>query len=170
MQSDLTRAAARLRTVLATPCPYDFGDGSGQTLTTGQVFFRLYADYDAAKAAWSAEQQDKQQTLEAMYPSTRPSDNEKRMNGYLQWYEATAAPRIAGMMEKQSLARSVFSPEDVAVITDIISSPVGQALAQAEPVPHRVFISGAPLAGSPDVDAGAVAAFIKAFQTLMYDV
>lgn len=126
LNRDLFEMKVQLRKVLMTPYKYDFGDGSDETLTLEQVFFRLYSDYVEAKAEWNQKQVDKKAELKRTIID--PND---RMDAYLDWYGLVAEAESVRLEEKLGSVLNVFSPSDMNIINAILNCGVGGELESA---------------------------------------
>lgn len=131
LNSKLFEAKNKLREVLMTPYPYNFGDGKQDVLTLEQVFYRLYSDYVEAKQAWAEKQVAKKNELAKKYPEQTAEDYKQRNNEFLDWYEITAEAEVLGVEEKLGKVLSVFSPGDMEIINGILDSGVGREIAEA---------------------------------------
>ena len=131
LNGKLFDAKTKLRRVLMTPYPYNFGDGSKDVLTIEQVFYRLYEEYVSEKLAWAKEQLAKKNALAAKYPDNTAIDYAERDNEYLNWYETVAEARTLAVAEKFGKVLNVFSPGDMDVIAAILNSGAGREVAQA---------------------------------------
>lgn len=131
LNGKLFDAKSKLRKVLMTPYPYNFGEG----LTTGfmlqQVFYRLYGDYVDAKQVWAKVQLEKKIELDAKYPGETKDSNRNKQNDYLDWYETTAESQLLKVQEKLGKVLNVFSPGDMEIITGILDSGAGREIAEA---------------------------------------
>lgn len=131
LNSKLFDAKSKLRKVLMTPYPYNFGDGLTVDFTLQQVFYRLYSEYVDAKQAWAKVQLEKKIELDTKYPGTAPEDNRNKQNDYLDWYETTAESQLLKVNEKLGKVLNVFSPGDMEIITGILDSGAGREVAEA---------------------------------------
>ncbi|WP_052282048.1 hypothetical protein [Kluyvera genomosp. 1] len=131
LNSRLFDAKSKLRKVLMTPYPYNFGEGLTTGFTLQQVFYRLYSEYVDAKQAWAKVQLDKKTELNAKYPGNSREDNRSRQNDYLDWYETTAESQLLKVQEKLGKVLNVFSPGDMEIITGILDSGAGREVAEA---------------------------------------
>ncbi|WP_341299608.1 hypothetical protein MHB44_13700 [Lysinibacillus sp. FSL H8-0500] len=131
LNSKLFEAKNKLREVLMTPYPYNFGDGKQDVLTLEQVFYRLYSDYVEAKQQWAEKQVAKKNALEKKYPEHTAEAYKQRNNEFLDWYEITAEAEVLGVDEKLGKVLSVFSPGDMEIINGILDSGVGREIAEA---------------------------------------
>lgn len=128
----LFEAKTRLRRVLMTPYPYNFGDGTPtEGLTLQQVFYRLYGEYVAAKRDWAQMQLDKKSELKKTYSGGTQADNLAIENEYLEWYETVAEPQMLVVEKKLGEVLNVFSPGDMEVITGILDSGAGREVSEA---------------------------------------
>jgi hypothetical protein len=131
LNGKLFEAKSKLREVLMTPYPYNFGDGNSDVLTLEQVFYKLYNDYVSAKEAWAQKQLDKKAELEQKYPDNIENANVKRNDAYLDWYGIVAESEELVVEEKYGKVLGVFSPGDMEIITGILESGSGRELAEA---------------------------------------
>lgn len=120
LNRDLFEMKVRLREVLMTPYQYDFGNGMEDSMTLEQVFYRLYSEYVAAKAAWNQKQLDKKAELKR----TIIDPNERR-DAYLEWYGLVAEAERVMLDEKLGKVLNVFSPSDMSIINAILNCGVG---------------------------------------------
>lgn len=133
LNRDLFEMKVRLREVLMTPYQYDFGDGTEDTMTLEQVFYRLYSEYVAAKAAWNQKQADKKAELKR----TIIEPNERR-DAYLEWYGLVAEAELVILEEKLGKVLNVFSPGDMNIINSILNCGVGGEIESARSVMNMV--------------------------------
>lgn len=126
MNRDLFEMKVRLREVLMTPYQYDFGDGTQDTMTLEQVFYRLYSEYVNAKAQWNQKQADKKAELKR----TIIDPNERR-DAYLEWYGLVAESQRVMLEEKLGKVLNVFSPGDMNIINAILNCGVGGEIESA---------------------------------------
>lgn len=131
LNGKLFDAKAKLRKVLMTPYPYNFGDGLTTGFTLQQVFYRLYSEYVDAKQAWAKVQLEKKAELDARYPGETKENNRSKQNDYLDWYETTAESQLLKVQEKLGKVLNVFSPGDMEIITGILDSGAGREIAEA---------------------------------------
>lgn len=131
LNGKLFDAKSKLRKVLMTPYPYNFGDGLTTGFTLQQVFYRLYSEYVDAKQAWAKVQLEKKAELEARYPGDTKENNRSKQNDYLDWYETTAESQLLKVQEKLGKVLNVFSPGDMEIITGILDSGSGREIAEA---------------------------------------
>lgn len=131
LNGKLFEAKSKLRDVLITPYPYNFGDGSTDVLTLEQVFYRLYNDYVVAKEAWAQKQLDKKTELEQKYPDSIENAEVKRNDAFLDWYGTVAESEELLVSEKLGKVLAVFSPGDMEIITGILESGTGRELSEA---------------------------------------
>lgn len=120
LNRDLFEMKVRLREVLMTPYPYDFGDGTEDTMTLEQVFYRLYGEYVDAKEAWNQKQADKKAELKRTV-----IDPNERKDAYLEWYGLIAEAEQVALEEKLGRVLNVFSPSDMNIINAILNCGVG---------------------------------------------
>lgn len=126
LNRDLFEMKVRLREVLMTPYQYDFGDGTQDTMTLEQVFYRLYSEYVNAKAQWNQTQADKKAELKR----TIIDPNERR-DAYLEWYGMVAEAQRVMLEEKLGKVLNVFSPSDMNIINAILNCGVGGEIESA---------------------------------------
>lgn len=126
MNRELFALKNRLRTVLRSPYPYDFGDGLVENMTVEQVFYRLYNDYVEEKSNWNRMQLDKKKELEMSI-----IDPVVRNDKYLEWYGTVAEAARVNLEEKHGRVLSVFSPNDMDIINAILNCGVGGEIEQA---------------------------------------
>lgn len=131
LNGKLFEAKTKLREVLMTPYPYNFGDGSKDLLTLEQVFYRLYGDYVAAKQAWVQKQLEKKRELAERYPDNTAEAYRRRDDDYLDWYQTAAESEALVVEEKLGKVLGVFSPGDMEIITGILDSGAGREIAEA---------------------------------------
>lgn len=131
LNGKLFDAKTKLREVLMTPYPYNFGDGDTSVLTLSQVFYRLNSDYIDAKEKWAQKQIDKKNELAKLYPGQTDADYSKRNDEFLDWYETIAEAEVLGVEEKLGKVLSVFSPGDMEIIAGILDSGAGREIAEA---------------------------------------
>ena len=116
----------KLRQLLLSEYPYDFGDGNETKYTLQQVYFRLYDDYIKALNEWSKIQSSKKEELQKKY-TTRKEFKE----AYIEWYEIEAEKHIANIDEKKSKILAVFSPNDMKILEGVLDSGTGAELQEA---------------------------------------
>lgn len=126
LNRELYELKSRLREVLMTPYPYDFGEGTVYNMTMEQVFYRLYNDYIEAKSKWNKEQLDMKEKLEKEI-----IDKVARHDKYLDWYGTVAEAARVNLDEKLGKVLSVFSPTDMNIINAILNCGVGGEIEQA---------------------------------------
>lgn len=131
LNSMLFEAKNKLREVLMTPYPYNFGDGKQDVLTLEQVFYRLYSEYVNTKQVWAEKQVAKKNELAKKYPENTAEAYKRRNNEFLDWYEITAEAEVLGVEEKLGKVLGVFSPGDMEIINGILDSGVGREIAEA---------------------------------------
>lgn len=131
LNGKLFDAKSKLRKVLMTPYPYNFGDGLTTGFTLQQVFYRLYSEYVDAKQAWAKVQLEKKAELDAKYPGETKETNRSKQNDYLDWYETTAESQLLKVQEKLGKVLNVFSPGDMEIITGILDSGAGREITEA---------------------------------------
>ena len=116
----------KLRGILMTPYPYDFGEGLNEDMTLEQVFFRLYDEYVSAKSEWSLKQIMKKEEIEKKYV-----DKTTQEDKYLEWYGAVAESERVKLQEKMGKVLNVFTPTDMDIINGILNCGVGGEIEQA---------------------------------------
>ncbi|MCD7826900.1 MAG: hypothetical protein LUH14_13245 [Clostridiaceae bacterium] len=126
LNRELFEMKVRLREVLMTPYPYDFGDGMEESLTLEQVFYRLYNEYVKAKEAWAKKQAKKKAKLKRTI-----IDPKEREDAYLDWYGSVAEAEKVLLEEKMGEVLNVFSPSDMNIINGILNCSVGAELEEA---------------------------------------
>lgn len=131
LNGKLFDAKSKLRKVLMTPYPYNFGEGLTTGFTLQQVLYRLYGDYVDAKQVWAKVQLEKKIELDAKYPGETKDSNRNKQNDYLDWYETTAESQLLKVQEKLGKVLNVFSPGDMEIITGILDSGAGREIAEA---------------------------------------
>lgn len=132
MNGKLYDAKTKLRKVLMTPYPYNFGDGTPATgLTLQQVFYKLYGDYVHAKQKWAKMQVEKKDELARNHSGNTAEDHQAIQNEYLEWYETKAEPHALNVKEKLGKVLNVFSPGDMEIITGILESGSGREISEA---------------------------------------
>lgn len=131
LNSKVAEAKNRLRELLMTEYPYDFGDGDDKKYTLQEVFFRLYDEWIEASEKWSEIQNKKKDELRKVFPSTDAKSNEKYNDAYLEWYETVAESNLNAINEKMSKVISVFTPNDMKILEGILDSGSGAELQQA---------------------------------------
>lgn len=131
LNGKLFDAKSKLRKVLMTPYPYNFGEGLTTGFTLQQVFYRLYGNYVDAKQVWAKVQLEKKIELDAKYPGETKDSNRNKQNDYLDWYETTAESQLLKVQEKLGKVLNVFSPGDMEIITGILDSGAGREIAEA---------------------------------------
>lgn len=132
-----------LRALLLKKFPYDFGEGTVNTMTFSQVFYKLYEEYISVKSGWSAEKHKVRQDIKTEYYTKYGIDelrtdavekeNIDRMieEKYLKWYESVSQTRELEIEEKLGTVLSVFSPNDINAINGILESGSGEEIEQA---------------------------------------
>ncbi len=132
LNDKVMEAKNSLRTMLAEPYPYNFGDGSDAVLSLEQVFYKLYKEYAEAKQKWSQKQLDKKHELAVKYPSKSRADYQSQDDEYLDWYGTVAESELLIIDEKLGKVLSVFSPGDMKIINAILDSSSGREIADAK--------------------------------------
>lgn len=116
----------RLRKLLISPYPYDFGDGLEHDYTLQEVYFRLYDEYMDEIYKWNRFLADKKRELMEQYPI-----KEEYENAYLEWYENNAEDYLDVINQKKSKVLTVFSPNDMKILEGILDSGSGAELQEA---------------------------------------
>lgn len=124
-------AKAKLREVLMTPYPYNFGDGDTSVLTLEQVFYRLYGEYVDTKQKWAQKQLDKRNELKKKYPGETTASYVRQEDEFLDWYGVVAEAEELIVQEKLGMVLNVFSPGDMEIINGILDSGTGRELTEA---------------------------------------
>lgn len=127
----LFEAKTKLREVLMTPYPYNFGDGDTSVLTLEQVFYRLYGEYVEAKQKWAQKQIDKRSELKKKYPGETMQSYVRQEDEFLEWYGVVAESEELLVQEKLGMILNVFSPGDMEIINGILNSGAGRELTEA---------------------------------------
>lgn len=131
LNGKLFEAKTKLREVLMTPYPYNFGDGDTSILTLEQVFYRLYGEYVEAKQKWAQKQLDKRNELKKKYPGETTQSYVRQEDEFLEWYGVAAESEELVVQEKLGMVLNVFSPGDMEIINGILDSGTGRELTEA---------------------------------------
>ncbi|MDE6406181.1 MAG: hypothetical protein K2M20_11100, partial [Lachnospiraceae bacterium] len=131
MNGKLFEAKTKLREVLMTPYPYNFGDGDTSVLTLEQVFYRLYGEYVETKQKWAQKQLDKRNELKKKYPGETTQSYVRQEDEFLDWYGVVAEGEELLVQEKLGMVLNVFSPGDMEIINGILDSGTGRELTEA---------------------------------------
>lgn len=131
LNGKLFEAKSKLREVLMTPYPYNFGDGDTSVLTLEQVFYRLYGEYVEAKQKWAQKQLDKRNELKKKYPGETTQSYVRQEDEFLEWYGVVAESEELLVQEKLGMVLNVFSPGDMEIINGILDSGTGRELTEA---------------------------------------
>lgn len=131
LNGKLFEAKTKLREVLMTPYPYNFGDGDTSVLTLEQVFYRLYGEYVEAKQKWAQKQLDKRNELKKKYPGETTQSFVRQEDEFLDWYGVVAESEELFVQEKLGMVLNVFSPGDMEIINGILDSGTGRELTEA---------------------------------------
>lgn len=131
LNGKLFEAKTKLREVLMTPYPYNFGDGDTSVLTLEQVFYRLYGEYVDAKQKWAQKQLDKRNELKKKYPGETTQSYVRQEDEFLEWYGVAAESEELLVQEKLGMVLNVFSPGDMEIINGILDSGTGRELTEA---------------------------------------
>lgn len=138
LNGKLFEAKTKLREVLMTPYPYNFGDGDTSVLTLEQVFYRLYGEYVEAKQKWAQKQLDKRNELRKKYPGETTQSYVRQEDEFLDWYGVVAESEELLVQEKLGMVLNVFSPGDMEIINGILDSGTGRELTEARTVLDNV--------------------------------
>ncbi len=131
LNGKLFEAKSKLREVLMTPYPYNFGDGDTSVLTLEQVFYRLYGEYVETKQKWAQKQLDKRNELKKKYPGETTQSYVRQEDEFLEWYGVVAESEELLVQEKLGMVLNVFSPGDMGIINGILDSGTGRELTEA---------------------------------------
>ena len=116
----------KLRQLMLSEYPYDFGDGVETKYTLQQVYFRLYDEYITALNEWSRIQNEKKEELRQKYP-LKPEYTE----AYLEWYETESEKNLVAIDEKKAKVLSVFSPNDMKILEGVLDCGCGAELQES---------------------------------------
>ena len=116
----------KLRQLLLSEYPYDFGDGVETKYTLQQVYFRLYNEYIDALNEWSKIQNQKKEELRQLYPLTQDYNE-----AYLDWYETESERHLVAIDEKKARVLSVFSPNDMKILEGVLDCGCGAELQES---------------------------------------
>ena len=116
----------KLRQLLLSEYPYDFGDGVETKYTLQQVYFRLYNEYIEALNEWSKIQNQKKEELRQLYPLTQDYNE-----AYLDWYETESERHLVAIDEKKARVLSVFSPNDMKILEGVLDCGCGAELQES---------------------------------------
>lgn len=116
----------RLRKLLLSKYPYDFGCGIETKYTLQQVYFRLYDEYMGALNEWLNIQRNKKEDLQKKYPL-----KSEFKEAYIEWYETEAESYLNKIDEKKSKVLAVFSPNDMKILEGVLDSGSGAKLQEA---------------------------------------
>lgn len=123
LNRNLANFKNKLRQLLLTEYPYDFGNGTENGYTMQQVYFKLYDDYIDCLSKWSQLKKNKKEELLKKSLST-----EQYNNDYLEWYELESEKALNEINEKKSKILSVFSPNDMKILEGALDSGTGAEL------------------------------------------
>lgn len=123
----------RLRQMLISEYPYDFGDGSDKVYTLQEVYFRLYDEYIEEMHRWNDIQQQKKDELRKQFEIN--ADYEQ---AYLEWFENNADLYLNEINEKRAKVLSVFSPNDMKILEGVLDSGCGAELQEARQTLNNV--------------------------------
>jgi|GEM_PF-488406 hypothetical protein len=116
----------KLRKLLISPYPYDFGDGVENGYTLQEVYFRLYEEYTNEIYKWKKLLTETKMALREQYPL-----KEDYENAFMEWYEDNAEDYLDEINEKKSKVLAVFSPNDMKILEGILDSGSGAELQEA---------------------------------------
>lgn len=116
----------KLRRLLMSKFPYDFGEGEETQYNMLEVYSRLYDEYMDEIYEWKATLAD----IRAQIREENPEDEDFE-NAYLQWYEDNAGDYLDKINEKKSKLLSVFSPNDMKILEGVLDSGSGAELQEA---------------------------------------
>lgn len=116
----------KLRRLLISPYPYDFGEGIEHGYTLQEVYFRLYDEYMDEIYRWKKVITETKQALQEQYPVKADYEN-----AYIEWYEDHAEDYLDKINEKKSKVLTVFSPNDMKILEGILDSGSGAELQEA---------------------------------------
>ena len=114
----------KLRQLLLSDYPYDFGKGIEKGYTLQEVYFRLYEDYIAELDAWSNLKKQKKEEFKSTFSFERKS-------AYLEWYENEAEKHLNIINEKKAKILSILSPTDMKILEGVLDSGTGAELQEA---------------------------------------
>lgn len=136
----------KLRSLLLTKYPYDFGNGLTNNQTLQNVYFELYDEYVEANKNWVELQNNKKSEIRKKYSGGTEEDNQKAKDEYLTWYETVAQAELTALNEKYSKVLSVFSPTDMDILEGVLDSGSGAELENAKRI-LRNYVKQSPGGG-----------------------
>ncbi|HRR78124.1 MAG TPA: hypothetical protein P5191_15195 [Ruminococcus sp.] len=116
----------KLRRLLISPYPYDFGDGIESKYTLQEVYFKLYDEYMDELYEWKKVIARTKEELKKQHNSDDDFEN-----AYLEWYEDNAGDYLDKINEKKAKVLSVFSPNDMKILEGVLDSDSGAELQEA---------------------------------------
>ena len=126
LNKQVTDFKNKLRQLLLSEYPYDFGNGIEIKYTLHQVYFKLYDDYVKALNEWSKEQKRKKDELQKKFPL-----ESEFKEAYIEWYETEAEQFLSAIDEKKSKILMVFSPNDMKILEGVLDSGSGAELQES---------------------------------------
>ena len=116
----------KLRELLLSEYPYDFGKGIEKGYTLQEVYFKLFEDYIAELEAWANLKNQKKIEFKG-----RLSEKDRGKSAYLEWYENEAEKHLNIINEKKAKILSVLSPNDMKILEGVLDSGTGAELQEA---------------------------------------
>ncbi|MCF0222989.1 MAG: hypothetical protein HUK20_01850 [Fibrobacter sp.] len=150
LNASIAEQKNKLRRLLMTNYPYDFGKGLVTNLTLQEVYFKLYDEYLNEVEKWAKTQEKKKKELQELYTRTecievkgekqerRILDSEKYNEAYLTWYDETADIELLKIDKKKGNVLAVFSPNDMKILEGVLDSGCGAELQQARETLNRI--------------------------------
>lgn len=126
LNRNLSNFKNRLRQLLLSEYPYDFGDGVETKYTLQQVYFKLYEDYINEINEWSKIKSQKKAELREKYKL--PSEYNE---AYLDWYETESEKYENEINEKKAKVLTVLSPNDMKILEGALDCGSGAELQEA---------------------------------------
>ena len=126
LNRNLSNFKNRLRQLLLSEYPYDFGDGVETKYTLQQVYFKLYEDYINEINEWSKIKSQKKAELRETYKL--PSEYNE---AYLDWYETESEKYENEINEKKAKVLTVLSPNDMKILEGALDCGSGAELQEA---------------------------------------
>ena len=126
LNRNLSNFKNKLRQLLLSEYPYDFGDGVETKYTLQQVYFKLYDDYVKEINEWSKIKSQKKAELRAKYKL--PSEYNE---AYLDWYETESEKYETEINEKKAKVLTVLSPSDMKILEGALDCGSGAELQEA---------------------------------------
>ena len=131
INSQLMDTKDDLRGMLKLPATYKVDQSNTVESTLQEAFYYMYGEYVKEKQLWAEKQNEKRKELEEQYPGTSDETQMQRQEAFLNWYQTVAETYIAKIDVKRGQILSFFSPNDMNVIEDILSSGNGTELEEA---------------------------------------